>query len=69
MRSGKAKSKGLSPCHTPLEDVLMDVMLTGMVNGREVSSFTLFLKASYALRALCCYEKALHVCIYRRGAR
>lgn len=27
IRRGKAKSKGLSPCHSPLEDVLMEVML------------------------------------------
>jgi hypothetical protein len=28
MRRGKAKSRGLSPCQTPLEEVLMVVMFT-----------------------------------------
>lgn len=31
MRRGKAKSKGLSPCHKPLEDVLMEVMFNAIV--------------------------------------
>lgn len=30
MRRGKAKCKGSSPCHTPFEEVLMEVMFIAM---------------------------------------
>jgi len=35
MRRGKAKSRGLSPCQIPSEEVLIEVMLTGMVLVRD----------------------------------
>jgi len=31
MSNGKAKFKGLSPCHTPLDEVFTEVMLKGIL--------------------------------------